>query len=202
MAEAERRGLGGYPVNLLVAGRRCVVVGAGRIAARKIAALVDAGAAGINLEDGRSPPALLATKIERIKARLGAAVFVNARTDVYLRSLVPHPDRVTETVARAARYRAAGADGIFVPGLSAADDIRAIASQVGLPLNVLAVPGLPALPQLAALGVRRLSAGSALAQSGWARTTSLARAFLADGASEPLSDQATPYGEINAMFTR
>jgi len=45
MAGPERRGLGGYPVNLLVAGRRCVVVGAGRIAARKIAALVDAGAA-------------------------------------------------------------------------------------------------------------------------------------------------------------
>jgi hypothetical protein len=60
---------------------------------------------------------------------------------------------------------------------------------------------LPPLAELAALGVRRLSAGSAIAQSAWARTAQLARAFLADGACDPIVETAAPYGEINAMFT-
>src|SRR5262249_2800590 len=83
-----------------------------------IAALVGAGAVGINIEDGAAPPELLAKKIAQAKsaaARRGVDLFVNARTDVYLRGLVPEAERVRETLARAARYRDAGADGIFVP---------------------------------------------------------------------------------------
>lgn len=166
-----------------------------------VAGLVEAGAVGINLEDGRGPPALLAAKIERIKARLGPGVFVNARTDVYLKGLVAPPDRVGETLARAARYREAGADGIFAPGMVAPDELYRVASQLAAPLNVLAMPGLPALPQLAALGVRRLSAGSRIAEAIWGRTTALAREFLAGGVSDRLVEQATPYGEINPMFS-
>jgi 2-methylisocitrate lyase-like PEP mutase family enzyme len=165
-----------------------------------IAALVDAGCVGVNLEDGPSPPEILVAKIARIKASLGAAVFVNARVDVYLRSLVPRADQLAETLVRAARYREAGADGIFVPGLAIPDEIRTIASQVGLPLNVLALRGLPAGRELAALGVRRLSAGSGITQAAWARIASLARGFLSDGASDPLSDEAMPYMTINPMF--
>jgi 2-methylisocitrate lyase-like PEP mutase family enzyme len=166
-----------------------------------IASLVEAGAVGVNLEDGKAPPAELAAKIAKIKARLGDAVFINARTDVYLRGLVPPPDRVAETVARAKRYRDAGADSLFAAGISAPDEIRSVAAQAGLPLNVLALRGLPPLAELAALGVRRLSAGSAIAQSAWARTAQLARAFLGDGACDPIVETAAPYGEINAMFT-
>lgn len=167
------------------------------------AALVDAGAVGINVEDGGASPALLVAKIARIKeaaARRGADLFVNARTDVYLRGLVPEADRVGETLARAARYRAAGADGLFVPKVTERDAIRAIASATDLPLNVLAWPGLPPAAELASLGVRRLSAGSAMAQAAWARTATLARAFLGDGRSEPLAEHVMPYPEINALF--
>ncbi len=169
------------------------------------AALVDAGAVGVNLEDGGSPPELLAAKIARAKetaTRRGVDLFVNARTDVYLRGLVPEADGVKETLSRASRYRDAGADGLFVPKLTDRDAIRAIASAAGLPLNVLAWPGLPPAAELAALGVRRLSAGSGIAQAAWARTATLAGAFLADGRSEPLSERIMPYGEINALFGR
>ncbi len=169
-----------------------------------VRALVDVGVVGINLEDGGGEPGLLATKIEVIKkaARAaGADVFVNARTDVYLRGLTAAGGLVAETVARATRYRSAGADGIFVPGVKEAAAIGQIAGAVVLPLNVMAVPGLPAVSELAALGVRRLSAGSAIAQSGWNRVESLTKDFLATGRSEPLSADAKAYGQLQQLFT-
>lgn len=163
-----------------------------------VRAVVDAGAVGINLEDGRAAPALLAKKIERIKAR--AEVFVNARTDVYLSNLVPPSEQLIETLQRAAVYREAGADGIFVPGVIEGHEMRTLAAEIGLPLNVLARPGVPARAELEKLGVRRLSAGSALAQAQWARTSALVRGFLADGRSEPLCEVAVPWAEINPKF--
>ncbi len=170
-----------------------------------IGRLVDAGAVGINLEDGSGPPELLAAKIAQAKraaARAGVDLFVNARTDVYLRGLVPEPARRAETLARAARYKEAGADGIFVPKLVSSDEIRAIAASADLPLNVLAFPGLPPASELAALGVRRLSAGSGISSVVWGRAAAAAAAFLREGRSEPLSDGAMGYGEINALFPR
>ncbi len=169
-----------------------------------VRALIDLGVVGVNIEDGASDPDLLVAKIERIKSaaqRAGADIFVNARTDVYLRGLVPEDGLVAETVARASRYRAAGADGIFVPGLKDAAAIRAIASEVTLPLNVMAVPGLAPVSELGALGVRRLSAGSAIAQSVWNRVESLTRDFLTTGQSGPLSEDAKGYGQLQQLFT-
>ena len=168
-----------------------------------VAAVLDAGAVGINIEDGTGPPDLLRVKIEHAKnagARLGVDLFVNARTDVYLRSLVPADRRLDETLARAERYRAAGADGIFVPGVTDGSEIGAIASAVGLPLNVLARPGLPPTSELEALGVRRLSAGSWIAAAALARAATRATGFLRTGASEPLAAGALPYADVNALF--
>ncbi|MCL2448814.1 MAG: isocitrate lyase/phosphoenolpyruvate mutase family protein [Polyangiaceae bacterium] len=173
--------------------------------AELVIALASLGAVGINIEDGASPPEALAAKIAHIKralARTGADVFVNARVDVYLRALVAEPDRVPETCARAARYREAGADGIFVPKVVNAAEIREIAASVKLPLNVLAWHGLPPASDLGALGVRRLSAGSAIAQAVWGRAATVARAFLAEGRSEPLFESVLPYAEMNALFSK
>jgi len=79
-----------------------------------VAAVVDAGAVGINLEDGTGPPDLLAAKIEAAKraaARAGVDLFVNARTDVFLRGLATKDRAVAETIARAQRYREAARPG-------------------------------------------------------------------------------------------
>lgn len=168
-----------------------------------VAALIDAGAVGINVEDGAGEPGLLCAKLERTKragVRLGVDLFANARTDVYLRGLVSQDRRIDETLARAERYRAAGADGIFVPGLADVTEIRLIAAALRLPLNVLAWPGLPPASELEALGVRRLSAGSGIAQAVFGRTASLAAAFLRSGASDPLTEGAMPYAAINALM--
>lgn len=174
---------------------------AGR-AAEAVAALADTGIVGINLEDGGGPPELLARKIEAIKsgaARRGQPLFVNARTDVLLRGLAPGR-AVQETLARARLYAGAGADALFVPGATAPADIAALVAGQPLPLAVMARAGLPPLQALADLGVRRLSAGSGLAQLAWGTVARAAQGFLADGASEPLLAGAADYAAINALF--
>jgi 2-methylisocitrate lyase-like PEP mutase family enzyme len=132
--------------------------------------------------------------------RLGVDLFDNARVAVSRRSLAPAERRLDETVARAERYRSAGADGIFVPGVTNADEIQKIASAVRLPLNVLARPGLPPAAELQALGVRRLSAGSWIAAAALGRAGSLTDLFLRTGASEPLTEGGIPYAEFNALM--
>ena len=168
-----------------------------------VGGVIEAGAVGINLEDGTRAPDLLCAKIERAKAaarRLGAELFVNARADVYLRALVPEARRLDETLERAERYRAAGADGFFVPGLTDPTVIRRIAAAVPLPLNVLAGPGLPGAAELLALGVRRLSAGSGIARAALGRTAALTAAFLRDGSSDRLASEAVSYADLNALM--
>jgi 2-methylisocitrate lyase-like PEP mutase family enzyme len=170
-----------------------------------VARVVEAGAVGINIEDGAGAPDLLCLKIERARRageHFGIDLFVNARTDVYLRGLAPEGKRVAETLARARLYRNAGASGLFVPGLREAGEIKAIAADAGLPLNVMALPGLPAAAELAQLGVRRLSAGSGIAQAVWGKAAALAGDFLKSAKSEPLGDGAMAYSAINALFTQ
>ena len=86
------------------------------VVGENIARVIGAGAVGINLEDGTGSPDLLCAKIDaarRAGDRLGVDLFVNARTDTYLRGTFPPERRVAETLARAERYRAAGASGIL-----------------------------------------------------------------------------------------
>ena len=173
--------------------------------AELVARLAGMGVAGINLEDGNASPGQLCAKIEAIKgacAQGGTDVFINARTDVYLRGLAPAAERVEKTLERASLYGAAGADGLFVPGICDHGDIAAVASGTSLPLNVLARASLPGAAELQTWGVRRLSAGSDIAESVYRRVAVLARDFLRDGLSAPLSADAMPYPELNALFAR
>lgn len=160
-----------------------------------------AGASGINLEDGSGAPERLAAKIAAIRGAAGAELFVNARTDVFLRGIGPVEGRVAEVSARARRYADAGADGLFVPGIAEAADIGAVARATPLPLNVMALPVLPPLAELQALGVRRLSAGGSIAEAALGTTRRLASAFLASGDCAGLrSGDGVGYGEMNALF--
>ena len=173
------------------------------VVGENVAAVIRAGGVGINLEDGTGSPDLLCAKIECVKraaAQQGVDLFVNARTDTYVRNLIPAERRLEETLLRAERYRAAGADGFFVLGVVDAAEIRTLAATVKLPLNVLARAGLPAAAELAALGVRRLSAGSGLAEVMYGRTAALAADFLHTGVSAPLADGAMAYRDINALM--
>lgn len=168
-----------------------------------VAAIANAGAVGVNLEDGKSPPDLLCAKIEAAKrgaARAGIDLFVNARTDVFLKGLVPAEKAVDETIARARGYRDAGADGIFAPLASRPNDIRTLVAAIDLPLNVMMIPGLPTVAELRQLGVRRVSAGSALAQRAHGIVRQGVTSLLAQGTYDDLFPGAVPYPEMQALF--
>jgi 2-methylisocitrate lyase-like PEP mutase family enzyme len=129
-----------------------------------VARVAGAGAAGVNLEDRAAPPEVLAAKIRACKADAAlAGVFVNARTDVFLRGALPKEAALAEAIARGRAFADAGADGLFVPKIAALDGITEVARATPLPLNVMIVPGLPSVSDLRAAGVRRLSAGPWLA---------------------------------------
>ncbi|MEU1623081.1 isocitrate lyase/phosphoenolpyruvate mutase family protein [Streptomyces sp. NPDC005722] len=156
--------------------------------------LSSAGAGGINLEDGRpdgtlAPVELHAAKIAAVKAAV-PELFVNARTDTYWLGR-----QEEETAARLAVYEQAGADGVFVPGLSDQDEIAALTATLVVPLNILYTPTGPALTDLAALGVRRISLGSMLYRRALAAAVATATA-IRDG--RPADLVTLSYAEVQA----
>jgi len=168
-----------------------------------IARIVDAGAVGVNLEDGRDAPEVLAGKIgevKRVAARMGVDLYVNARTDVYLKELVPAARAVDEVLRRAHIYEAAGCDGLFVPGLVDEAGVRAIAGATRSPLNVLVWRGLAPVAQLGAWGVRRLSAGTAVANAALGAVKRAAAELLDHGTYDALLAGAVSSRDMNALF--
>jgi 2-methylisocitrate lyase-like PEP mutase family enzyme len=171
----------------------------------RISRVIGAGGVGINIEDGVGTPDLLCAKIERAKAaaaRAGVDLWVNARTDVLLRGLAKGEAAFGETLHRASRYRAAGADSIFVPALIDERTIARLVPELGLPLNLLAWSGLPDAQHLKRLGVRRLSAGAGVGKIALNRTYVLARAFLEEGKAEVLNDPPPELTNLNDMMRR
>lgn len=173
------------------------------LVAQAVAGVIDAGAVGINIEDGAGAPDLLCAKIEaarHIAARADVDLFINARTDVYLRGVASGDAAVEEVVRRAERYRAAGCDGLFVPALADGPAIEAVVAAIDpLLLNIMLVPSLPSFDVLRTQGVRRLSAGAAIAQAALGHTRRLVADFLA-GRSDEMFAAAADYGETNRLF--
>jgi 2-methylisocitrate lyase-like PEP mutase family enzyme len=171
--------------------------------ARLAAGLLDVGAVGINIEDGSDSPDLLCRKIEAVResaARSGVDLFINARTDVYLRGMASGEAAVEAVMGRAARYRTAGCDGLFVPGLSEGKTLAALAAAIRpLPLNLMVAPGLPSIDVLQQLGVRRLSAGSAIAEAALGCTSRLTAGLLSGEVNELFAATAG-YARMNALF--
>jgi 2-methylisocitrate lyase-like PEP mutase family enzyme len=172
--------------------------------AANVQAVIDAGGIGINIEDGRQDPALLVAKIAAIRALPAArelGFFVNARTDVFLRGKGEPAELVADAIRRFHAYEAAGADGLFAPGISAPEAIASIARAVRLPLNVMAFEGVPSVPELGRLGVRRVSVGSGPMRATLALTRRIADELLRDGTYGFLGG-APSHAEVNAMFPR
>lgn len=169
-------------------------------ASTNVSRVIDAGAVGINIEDGSERPEFLAAKIEAIRemaVRRNLDLFINARTDLFLAPLVPVSGRVREAIRRAEMYRAAGASGLFIPGATQEADIAEIARGTKMPLNVMERPGLPAPARLEELGVRRLSAGSGIAERSWNFVRREIASFLGQS---PDADGRLDYRALNALL--
>lgn len=174
--------------------------------AATIAAAVATGAVGANIEDARPGQAsgLFAAdeavaRLEAARAAAPAGTFVlNARVDSYLAG-VDQP--LDDALARAERYVAAGADCIFVPGVEDPEEIRALASGIGAPLNIVA--GLTGasldVAALGGLGVARISVGGSLARAALAYVDRAAREMAEQGTFGFTGD-AIPHGELQRRF--
>jgi 2-methylisocitrate lyase-like PEP mutase family enzyme len=170
--------------------------------AEVIRGVAGAGAVGINLEDGTRDPDLHARKIAAARqAAEGAGVdlFINARTDVYLKGIAQGEAAVAESIRRAALYGEAGASGVFVPGARDAAEIRALTAAISLPVNIMALPGLNAAG-LQALGVRRLSSATGLFRAAFGPLAKATEAFLRDGDCTALSAAGDGTPNFNKRF--
>ena len=122
------------------------------------------GAKGINLEDGLPPGGGIRPPSEQA-ARIAAIrdvtrLFINARTDLFLQNPADSHDALMDAALdRARAYADAGANGFFVPGLIDPALIEALCRDCPLPVNIMKSPAAPAIPDLAALGVARISFG-------------------------------------------
>lgn len=168
-------------------------------------AVLAAGAVGINIEDcldgGSSPLRTADDQAARIAAvrraadEAGVPLFVHARTDTFLRGA----GGLGETLERAAHYLAAGADGIFVPGVTDPAVVATLAEGIDAPLGVLAGPGAPPVSVLASAGAARVSLGSAVAEAAYALVDRAARELLATGTYTAV-EGGIPWGELNALL--
>jgi 2-methylisocitrate lyase-like PEP mutase family enzyme len=179
--------------------------------ARNVAAVMDAGGIGVNIEDGIDPatsalrPAQVAA--ERIAAlravanTRGVPLFINARTDVYFLPAQAPERRLEEAVERLAHYARAGADGAFAPGLVDTSEIAKLVSRITLPLNVYAgYAGVPPVAQLAAAGARRISVGCGPLQGLLGQAEAMAREILERGSYDGMLRGALTAASVNGLF--
>jgi 2-methylisocitrate lyase-like PEP mutase family enzyme len=180
-------------------------------AGRTARAVVEAGAVGMNLEDatGDSPSVLveLPLQLEKIRAvremasRLRIPLVLNARTDMYLLQIGDPAERYDETVRRLSAFREAGADCVFAPGLRDAPTIGRLVADLKCPINILAGPGSPSVPELSKLGVARVSLGSATMRATVGCLRRIAQELKATGTYSNLED-APSHAEMNRMMER
>jgi 2-methylisocitrate lyase-like PEP mutase family enzyme len=178
-------------------------------AARTARQVVEAGAVGMNFEDATGDPAEpltdLSLQLEKIRAireavdHSGAGLVLNARTDVYLLRIGEPAKRYDEAVRRLSAFRDAGADCLFVPGVRDAPTIGRMVADLRCPVNILAVPGSPSVPELAALGVKRISLGSGPMRAALGLVRRLAAELQGQGTYVNL-EGAPSHAEMNSLM--
>jgi 2-methylisocitrate lyase-like PEP mutase family enzyme len=174
-----------------------------RDAAETVEAVLRVGGVGVNVEDGMADPSVLVEKIVAIRevsAARGVPLFINARTDVYLAGRGEAAERFEEAVRRLRAYEAAGADGLFVPGVGDEPTIAKLLREIHLPLNILATAGVPPVRELARIGVSRVSVGGGPMRAALALTRRIAHELLHEGTYSAFLNDTIAHAEVNRMF--
>jgi 2-methylisocitrate lyase-like PEP mutase family enzyme len=177
--------------------------------AATVEAVIAAGAVGVNIEDSRAPggplfsPAEQAVRLQAARTASASAglpgLWINARTDVFLFGIGAPQGRLDDVLARSAAYAQAGADSLFVPGLTDVQTITSLVKTSPLPVSVMAGPGAPSVAELGAAGVRRVSVGTAITQAAYTLAMRAAAELLATGTYAEL-EAALDFGTINDLF--
>jgi 2-methylisocitrate lyase-like PEP mutase family enzyme len=152
---------------------------------RNVARLAATGAVGCNFEDqvvggeGLHPLDLQIERIAAIRRAVGDQFFINARTDLFLKTQTYDDALIDQVVERGKAFADAGASGFFVPRLSDPQQIERVVREVPLPLNVIAFPGAPDKSLWAGAGVARISHGPFPHRALMQQLEELARAAIA-----------------------
>ncbi|HEY5028425.1 MAG TPA: isocitrate lyase/phosphoenolpyruvate mutase family protein [Candidatus Angelobacter sp.] len=160
-----------------------------------------------------SPLFALPEQVARIQAARRAAtaagihLVINARTDAYWQAGIPPEEALRNTLERGKAYLQAGADCIFVPGLRNPEHIRTVIEHWSVgekqaPINILAGPGVPSIPELAKLGVKRVSYGSGPHRAAMGLLRRMADEARTSGTYKALTEGAVPYEEINGLMVK
>ena len=170
--------------------------------------VIAAGAVGLNLEDGTNDGRLvdIALHQDRIRAvreagrAAGVPLVINARTDAFEVKEWSPAERLTAAVRRANAYRAAGADCLFVPHVSDGATIDQLARDIEGPLNIIAGPPAPTIPELERLGVRRASLGPRVVQAALGLVRRAATELRERGTYDALID-LIPFTELQHLVS-
>jgi 2-methylisocitrate lyase-like PEP mutase family enzyme len=150
-----------------------------------VARLKATGAVGCNFEDqviggeGLHPLDLQVKRIAAIRRAVGEEFFINARTDLFLKTQTYDDALIDQVVERGKAFAGAGASGFFVPRLADPKQIERVVREVPLPLNVIAFPGAPDKKLWAEAGVARISHGPFPHRALMAKLTEMAREAIA-----------------------
>jgi 2-methylisocitrate lyase-like PEP mutase family enzyme len=187
------------PLPLNVDSERCYPDDPGGVT-RTVELLAEAGAAGFSVEDfdpatDAIEPVDVAAARVREAAQAASGMVVTGRCENHIRGV----DDFEDTIARLVAYREAGAAAVYAPGLTDLDQIARIVKEVGAPVNVLAMPSGPSVQELASVGVRRVSTGSALARAAYGALVDGARELLGPGTSQ-YATKGAPASEFTRAF--
>ena len=174
--------------------------------ARNVTRAARTGIAGLSIEDSSgdkaSPLFDFALSVERIEAaraaldRSGTGVLLTARSEGFF---VGRPD-IAEAIRRLEAYAAAGADVLYAPGIRKKEDIAAVVKAVApKPVNLLVAGGWISFQDAAALGVRRISVGGALARTAWLAAAKAAKQIAEQGSFAGLAGP-DPSVSLNELF--
>lgn len=172
--------------------------------AETVRAVLDAGAVGMNLEDriGEEPLLDFTLAVERVRAarqaadEAGVPVVINARTDAFS----PTMGGLPEAIRRGNAFRTAGADSVFVPFVGDSGTIERLVNEIAAPLNILGAPNAPSLRELATLGVRRVTFGSAPMRATLGLVRRMAREWKEKGTYGTLEAYGIPFAELQKLF--
>jgi 2-methylisocitrate lyase-like PEP mutase family enzyme len=174
-----------------------------------VRALAEAGAVGMNMEDGdrerRGALVDVAYQLDKIAAfidarrALGVEFLLNARVDSYIAIRDDREAALRDAIERGQAYAEAGADCVFFFGPSEAEDIRTLAKEVDAPISILASRMTPGPKELQELGVARVSYGSQFLRMAVGAVRRFSTELLENGTHESLADEATG-PEIKAIL--
>ena len=173
--------------------------------------LVSTGAVGLNLEDSTKNPQNplydLKTQVERITTvrkiadLVGIPLVINARCDVLLLGKGDKNTNIKETIRRGIEYRKAGADCFFPVGATDAETISELVKGLGYPVNILANPNVPPIPELKRLGVRRVSVGSGPARATLGLIQRIAHELRETGTYKSILEGAPSHNDANMLLS-